>query len=69
MAQTGEGLQNGDEAHTHKNKLLPIKGEKPNWEEKVAGLCRSCNFLVILTFVILKEEGNCQYTVHKQKLM
>jgi len=44
MAQTGERLQNGDEAHKKINLLLII-GEKPNREEKVEGLGRSMSSL------------------------
>jgi len=44
MAQTGERLQNGDEAHKKINLLLII-GEKPNREEKVEGLGRSTSSL------------------------
>jgi len=51
MAQTGERLQNGDEAHKKINLLLII-GEKPNREEKVEGLGR-CHLLVIFSIIIL----------------
>jgi len=52
MAQTGERLQNGDEAHKKINLLLII-GEKPNREEKVEGLGRSMIILVIFSVIIL----------------